>query len=289
VVGGVATTLADLAVAWATTPSDYDTLFARTVDAHWAARHRPVLSRGTYDHTLYTGFDISAPNGQLVMCHRGCGMENRTFTVGTNKVDCLCRECGSRCSIPKVTSNASSYLASRDLVKVAYPPVQALTEWKLDPNTKATTQATGPAPRPTVSTLARGLASTSLGDRVSTLVGQPSPSRTAFLAPPPPALTHSTSLPVLSLAVNQHLSEVVPPTQPQAALQVHRPRQSDSRFSIHTPVPTITSQLPGQQPRPLTITVPPIARSQSTPQLKRNYPPLELSTASVKRQKKERK
>jgi hypothetical protein len=216
-------------------------------------------------------------------------MENQTFTVGTNKVDFLCRECGLHCSIPNVTSNASSYLASCDLAKVTYPPVQTPTEWKFHPNIQATTQTTGPAPRLTVSALARGLASSSLGDRVSTLVSQPSPSRTGFLAPPPPALTHSTSLLVLSLATNPHSSEVVPLTQPQAALQVHHPHQLDSRFPIHTPAPAITSQLPGQQPYPLTISVPPITHSQSTPQLKQNYPPLELSTASVKHQKKERK
>jgi hypothetical protein len=107
--------------------------------------------------------------------------------------------------------------------------------------------------------------------------------------PPPPALTHSTSLPVLHSAFNPHSSEAVLPIPPQVTLPAHHHRQSESTFPVHTPPLTITSQLASRQPRPLTITVPPIARSQSTPQLKRVYPPLELSTASVKRQKKEKK
>ena len=290
VVGDVACTLAELAVAWATTGSDYDTLFATTVNAGWVARHRPVLSRGrTGSHTLYTGFNINEPNGQLVQCHQGCGMENQSFTVKPKDVQVVCRQCNSYCTIPKVTSDSSTLLGSRSLVKVAYPPTRFLTEWRLPVDVQSTTQTTGQMPQSTVSTLASGLASTSLGDQASTLGIQLSPPKTVFLAPPPPALTHSTSLPVLHSAFNPHSSEAVLPIPPQVTLPAHHHRQSESTFPVHTPPPTITSQLASRQPRPLTITVPPIARSQSTPQLKRVYPPLELSTASVKRQKKEKK
>jgi hypothetical protein len=113
-------------------------------------------------------------------------MENRSFTVKPKDVQVVCRQCNSYCTIPKVTSDSSTLLGSCSLVKVAYPPTQFLTEWRLPVDVQSTTQTTGQMPQSTVSTLASGLASTSLGDRASTLGIQLSPPKTVFLAPLPP-------------------------------------------------------------------------------------------------------
>ena len=113
VVADVSCPLAAFTVAWVTTPSSYDALFAAEMRDDWARRHRPVLSTGKDNHSLYTGYHITEPNGHVVKCHQRCGIENRTHNMTGNKGDqivIICRKCQSRCVIDKVGLDSKSPL-----------------------------------------------------------------------------------------------------------------------------------------------------------------------------------
>jgi hypothetical protein len=277
VVGDVATTLSDFVTLWVTTTSDYDMLIARTMSDDWAREHRPVLSRKGV-HTLYTGFTITEPNGGLVRCHQGCGNENRSHHVVRNTVVVSCRGCNSSCIIEKVGIDSSTTLGGRSLVKTRYPPTLVPAQWRLDdPSTQAKRSTIRQAPTPAVSTLPSG---------------PTPPSMPRLLVPPPPTLSHSASLPALRPAPVVRSLEAV--------RQTDYPLRSRTISLAPTPTSTATPWSEAAREPPLTIrlpalrVVPPIMRSQSLPQvgqvrepLKRSdYPTLELSTSSFKRQKK---
>jgi hypothetical protein len=275
VVGDVACTLSEFATAWVTTPSDYDTLFAATVRSDWARLHRPVLSRGRTDHVLYTGFHVTEPLGQVVRCHQGCGVENRSYSVKGQRASITCRQCGSTCTIDfgGARSDPSTALGSRSLVKVDYPQPLLPVQWLLG------------TPKPPASTVIQTLVNnpaTSLSSPSFTPAhvgpGPPVPSptigsRPTFLVPPPHPLSHSVSLPTLSPRSS------VRPLQP-AALAT-RPGSSSSRPKapphISTTASTAASRPEVLPPPPLTIRIsrpprrleppPQIARSQSSPQM----------------------
>ena len=120
--------LTDFVALWVQTPSDYDVLVARTMRGDWARKHRPVVTRNNV-HTLYTGYHVTEPNGEVVVCHRGCGIESRTWEVKAKEVVITCQMCQSQCTIDKLASNMGTLLGSRLLVKTPYPQRQARTIW----------------------------------------------------------------------------------------------------------------------------------------------------------------
>lgn len=113
---------------WVQTNSTFDSIVARTMPPEWASKHLPVLSQGTVHH-LYKAFDPLEPKGEVVICHRGCGIENRKWDTRGTTIKITCRSCNSTCIIPKEKPDSSSVLGSHGLVKVAYPVQQAKTTW----------------------------------------------------------------------------------------------------------------------------------------------------------------
>jgi len=309
IVGDVSCTLAEFGAAWVTTASDYDVLFAATMRDDWARRHRPVLSRGQTNHVMYTGYHITEPHGQVVQCHQGCGIKNRSYNVSGRMVSISCGQCGSSCLIKKVPSD-TTILGNRSIVATSYPPGLVATEWSLEgSDTKATQTVTGQASTSAASERTMGLTSTNqpsisrksptlasaldqVQDGVPPLTGSIYPTSTSqtpmprprFLLPPATALSRSTSLPVPSLIADDGLLEAT----------------SSGKQCDGSPAgpPTILSQLAAppadSSHQSLTIRVPPmstITRSNSFPQtdehqmrLKRR--PLELSTSATPVQKK---
>ena len=71
VVGDISTDVVKFALNWTTTRSDYDHLIARTFKDEWVEVHRPVISRGAEDHTLYTRHSYLLPDGVPLSCPRG--------------------------------------------------------------------------------------------------------------------------------------------------------------------------------------------------------------------------
>lgn len=127
IVHDVMTTVTELLIHWAQTPSGYNVLFAWVVWPDWAARHLPVLSQKGKHH-LYTAYKSSEPDGQLVICHNGCGTENRFWVDRPKTVKLVCNTCSSECSVTRVPQE-SGVLGSQSLKKVEFPQGQARTTW----------------------------------------------------------------------------------------------------------------------------------------------------------------
>jgi hypothetical protein len=142
----VAGPLIDFTSQWVQSPSDYDFLIASSMKPEWAAVHKPVISRNG-SHTLYTQFQMSQPNGKLVICHRMCGAELE-MKIRKNNVVFQCPSCHSTCRTPKHKSDGRILLQRRGLTRVSYPQEQYLTEWKLPGQAEG-----GPTPAPGMQTL----------------------------------------------------------------------------------------------------------------------------------------
>ena len=276
VVADVSCPLAAFITAWVTTPSGYDALFAAEMRDDWARRHRPVLSTREGGHVLYTGYHITEPNGQLVHCHRQCGIENRTHnTTGHrgNQVKITCRKCQSYCTIDRATLDSSTPLGSRRLVKTVYPPEQVATTWMFkDPKIKATTpmmkvspnpipaftspaltpSVTSPAPTPvlTLPTPIPALASPTpipvptpsilVSSMHSMPMDQGITSQAMLLLEPPSILTHSTSLPVASSSSGPHQLGGLLQQRPTSPVnQLSKPMDT---FPVPTSTPNIKSR-----------------------------------------------
>ena len=261
IVGDVAGTLSELLVAWTTTPSDYDALFAATVRDDWARRHRPVLSRGSDDHTLYVGFSITEPDGDLVRCHRGCGIENRWYTTKGNTVQITCKECGSLCTVEKVTQDRTTALEVRHLVKTCYPPRQADTTWRYIQDGP---KVVGPTPA-TVRT----------------------PTNPTNLLAPPPAMLRSRPQPH---PPSQTWTDPAPPRSPvpTGPLPTGRGRRPDHTPTYHSHATRPQPPVP-QRPSSLTVAPPTaITQARSAPEIGRKrveYPAVQFPR-QAKRQKK---
>ena len=134
----VSAPLTEVVKHWVQTRSDFDAIFARVVRSDWARQYRPVLSQKGKHH-VYTGYHVVEPDGKLVVCHRDCGAENRTWKVNRQDVTVTCNKCSSTCSIPLLHSNPSSLLGGRGLVKATYPRERANTVWRLAEATESTT------------------------------------------------------------------------------------------------------------------------------------------------------
>ena len=125
----VMTHLTEFLVLWTQTPSDYERLISRTFPSDWAASRLPVLSRkGT--HVLYTGYQVTQPNGGTLVCP-GCEgvWENRGWKVHDKRVRVFCRLCDSTCDIDKVVSDTKDMLEQQGLVKVEFPPERINANW----------------------------------------------------------------------------------------------------------------------------------------------------------------
>lgn len=92
--------------------------------------HKPVLSTRTQGHALYTKFNFAEPFGKLVLCHRMCSGQLHS-KAGRTTVKITCMTCGSTCTVPKVTTDRTTTLGRRRMVKIPYPQEQFPTEWKL--------------------------------------------------------------------------------------------------------------------------------------------------------------
>lgn len=221
----------EIARLWAQTLSDYETIFARVLRQDWARRHRPVLSRGD-NHYMYTGYHITEPDGELVHCHRGCGIEGRTWKERPDgSLDITCHGCNSTCKVPLVRQNWKTDLGVQGIVKVKFPRPQVKTTWRFNEDTK-TSIAPG-ALRP--------------ADHSSGVKTQPSTHRP------------SPSVPTIALAA---------PPVPSPALGPQM--QRSSRLVIR--LPGVATQPPTRLPSPSAPTirlappVPVLGRSHSNPQ-----------------------
>ena len=254
VVAEVASPLADLVAAWIQTPSDFDELFASAVRSDWARIHRPVVSRSHHRHVLYTGYHATEPNGELVQCHQGCGIENRHYDVHNKFVTITCRGCNSECKVVKTTPSLKTSLSSRSLVRTVFPQPTTRAQWTFkDPKGALSVLKKGP---PTILTVVP-------------------PTHLA----PPPISNRSISLPVEQLPP-------LPPITPTPPTPVTPAQQALQRPTIALPVRTTaprmvrsrsapqdwgtaTQGLPGQTPPP-----------QELPK-RQTHPEVELSTSSV--------
>ena len=233
------TYLTQFLILWTRTPSDYDTLVARSMTYRWASAHLPVLSQKG-EHTLYTGYHITQPRGELVVCP-GCeGVENRRWEIRKREVTIRCKRCRSECVVDKVSQNrhTGNVLDHEMLVKVSFPQPRMKTTWTFRGGKI-------PDPKPVVATApSRPL----LAPSASAHIIPPPPSEEVSLPPPElvddsagrfeamevdPAPSTIATLP-LSLApspspspapANLRLTITVPP---RAALNVSQPSSSSS-------------------------------------------------------------
>lgn len=296
IVHDVMTTVTQFLIHWAQTPSNYDVLFARVMRSDWAARHLPVLSQKGQHH-LYTAYKSSEPDGQLVMCHNGCGMENRMWVDRPKIVKLVCHTCLSVCIIKRVPRE-SGILGSRSLKKVEFPQGRARTEWKYfivdappdaeknPPGRVAaaeTNEGQPPTSRPdspAETSSADLLQSEALSDdsaaRLNAMEIDPPSIVSTPVSPPPPSRSHT------------------PPESARLTITIP-PRSSSHRSHSARPTGRVT-----RSSRALLAAPAIVERSQSAPEVEacntpiRNpptsladFPPLSLSTAPRKRRRED--
>ncbi|KAF9642991.1 hypothetical protein BDM02DRAFT_3192356 [Thelephora ganbajun] len=182
--------------------------------ADWATMHKPVLSRWSSNHVLYTKFSISEPNGQLVICHHtGCHPVDMRSTARKENVRFICDGCGSRCSVRKVVSDRSTVLGRREFVKTEYPQKQCLMQWTLP-------KLLSPPPREPAQPKGSALAKQEITKPPKPSL--PLRSEATTVVPAPVIISHSTSLPLLSKATSGPLSSLlkikIPPFKPALSI-----------------------------------------------------------------------
>jgi hypothetical protein len=120
-VGDIAADVIKFAIAWTTTGSDYDVLISRTFSPGWATVHRPVISRGLEDHTLYIGHTHIKPNGIPIKCPKGHPSGSlAAHTQSRTRVIITCKECKSTGDAPLVNPDGRTELGRSNLVKVSF-------------------------------------------------------------------------------------------------------------------------------------------------------------------------
>ena len=124
----IMTTVTQILLCWVQTPSDYDVLFTRTMRPDWALKHLPVLSQRSV-YRLYTGYGNIQPNGERVVCHSGCGVENRSWFVRANDMKIICHKCSLACAF-QIVKPKSGILGSQSLIEVEFPQPQARVSWR---------------------------------------------------------------------------------------------------------------------------------------------------------------
>jgi len=167
---------------WVQSPSDYDTIVARTFTAAWAADHLPVISRRPGQHTLYTRFSLDEPRGQPVMCPNRCGgvMSSKT---NANNLRFICKGCNSRATVEKFFLDTSTDLGKASFLKVQFPRRNyPIASWTSDGLLNGQNP---PAPPPTTPPV-----QTQMPERVSPLLTPtPQPGTPPVLAPTQLAIT----------------------------------------------------------------------------------------------------
>ncbi|KAF9790817.1 hypothetical protein BJ322DRAFT_1017455 [Thelephora terrestris] len=244
----VASVLLPLISDWVQTSSDYDVLIAKSVQAGWAHRNHPVLSRrghdpsrytkftsteephvdmasGKDDHILYTRFDLGQPGGRIVRCFRGCE-KGIGAKPGKNTVRIKCE--GS------FRSSTETTLGRFSLVAVAYP------------------QELYPTPH---------------WNPTNTENDQAGPS---MLTPAPPPAT-PTPPPERSTCTSQ---ELAPPPSPPLQSTLRPPRLDPMVRSISLPSMTSTGSTTPMQRRLPTIRIPPRPLRQGSPTIRIPSQPL---------------
>lgn len=127
----IAGTLSDFIAQWVQSGSGYDLLVATTMGPDWAKSHIPVFSTREQGHILYTKYDLSEPNGNIVRCHMGCNHGLR-FTSTNVTVKAMCVRCKSTCSFPRVRQTLDTALGKAGLVKTQYPPQRYGVQWYME-------------------------------------------------------------------------------------------------------------------------------------------------------------
>lgn len=120
VVGDISTDVVKFALNWTTTRSDYDHLIARTFKDEWVEVHRPVISRGAEDHTLYTRHSYLSPDGVPLSCPRGHDFIRLVPNVQPNKVVVTCKKCKSRCEVPRAEPDKQTELGRQNIIKIPF-------------------------------------------------------------------------------------------------------------------------------------------------------------------------
>ena len=106
--------------------------------ARWIDKHMPVITRRINDapnHVIYQMFSVGRPYGKEVLCHMRSCRHEVTYRAD-KRVKHTCKGCGSFCWTEKVTSDQTTLLGSRSIVKTVYPMEQYPAQWKNkdDPN-----------------------------------------------------------------------------------------------------------------------------------------------------------
>ena len=223
IVSDVALPLANFALRWVQSNSDYDTIVASAFTPSWASLHRPVLSRLPSTHTLYIGVDPLEPNGQLIRCHQGCGREFLEHDRQKKLLKVECKFCGSQGEMKPPSILPGTILGRKFLLKVEYPQLPAKMVWKFpsksgDPQEpqKEKFQDTGHQGGPKQHLLSAPTSFLNSQERAAS----PHPSTSQrhagpTLSLPPPIQLHTMSLPPAAGGSSHHSPHPPHPT-PQA-------------------------------------------------------------------------
>jgi len=131
-VGLVSLPVIHFVIHWTISRSGYDNIIANAFHQEWSLQHRPVLSRGATNHTLYLGHSDLEPGGKRIICHhQTCSKEHLVVSGGgRNTVKVTCRNCQSWCEMRRVNPDTTTLIGRRLLVKTEYPQRQAEMEWR---------------------------------------------------------------------------------------------------------------------------------------------------------------
>ena len=293
------------------TPSDYDAIFASIFRSDWARNHRVVLSQGRDKHTLYTGFTVTEPHGQVTHCHPDCGTENREFYTAGKRVVITCKNCQSYCSVPLTKQDKLTVLGSCGLVKVPYPQQHVVTKWDVMPGAVRDIQmVTQGRKRKARSSRTRNTTQMEPQDQSQTAV-IPLEQQSAGVTPastPPVPVVHLPSSPtplVQQASGTAHDAQLSSRTHLVAPSPLVRSVSSPPEWPTPSTAPVVTPE----QPTPVTSTprilhqppcpirpsllhmAPAMTRSVSAPQStkRQGYLDIELDLSTAKRSKRQKR
>jgi hypothetical protein len=180
----IAAVLSNFISAWVQTSSGLDFLVAGTMTKEWASAHLPIFSN-RQAHTLYISQSVTEPQGHPILCHLGCNKGMR-YSGKRNLLKVTCHECKSVCWLTKPKSEPWSRLGAAGLVKTKFPRTPYPVEWKIEKGTRNEALPPTLVIQPPAETLSPSPSATTLVDV---------PSTSTLLAPPPPPMRRSISLP----------------------------------------------------------------------------------------------
>jgi hypothetical protein len=175
----IAPVLTEFVKQWASTSSGYDFLVAHNMEENWIETHTPVLSGDRIGHVLYDRFCLGRPHGEILACHRGCGMPPTWLLIDKDRLlRITCPQCESWSVIPPPSMNKRTTLGRRGLVKVEYPPSRCQAMWEEPAPTRTSRVTLAPTPGLTRSQSATGLYQTP-DDRLAPEASRPRKRRSA--------------------------------------------------------------------------------------------------------------